>query len=50
MKTENASKVDGLADWHVGADGIPLKQGEIVTEEDGELIILRADGSIGFFV
>lgn len=36
--------------WDVGADGIPVKKGDFVTEEDGELIYVHTDGTTTKFV
>lgn len=35
---------DLLAEWDVGADGIPVRKGDQVSEEDGELFYLHKDG------
>lgn len=45
-KTADGSveSIDLLDDWKVGADGIPVKKGDYVTEEDGELVYLHSDG------
>jgi len=39
-----------LDDWDVGADGIPIRKGDHVTEEDGELVYLHKDGTKTYFV
>lgn len=37
-------------DWRVGPDGIPVKEGDILTEEDGELVYIHSDGTKTYFV
>ena len=44
------NSTDLLDDWHVGADGIPAKKGDIIVEEDGELKTIHADGNETRFV
>ena len=39
-----------LDDWNVGADGMPVKKGDMIVEEDGELKTIHADGSETRFV
>lgn len=41
---------DLLDEWDVGADGIPVKKGDHVIEEDGELVYLHKDGRKTYFV
>jgi hypothetical protein len=48
-----AGATDGglpLDDWDVEADGIPVRKGDHVTEEDGELVYLHSDGRETRFV
>lgn len=39
-----------LDEWDVGADGFPIRKGDHVTEEDGELVYLHSDGRKTYFV
>ena len=39
-----------LDEWDFGADGIPIRKGDHVTEEDGELVYLHSDGRKTYFV
>lgn len=46
----SAEATDLLDDWHVGADGMPVKKGDIIVEEDGELKTIHADETETRFV
>lgn len=48
--SEKEKASDPMGQWHVGADGIPVKNGDYIGEEDGEYIYCHADGTQTYFV